>query len=58
MRDAAQATILVMGSTDGLGKRVAQVLAAKGATVLLHGRTSERLEATLEVLRSQTASEK
>ncbi len=58
MRDAAQATILVTGATDGLGRRVARELAAKGATVLLHGRSPERLEATLEELRSQTGSEK
>ena len=58
MRDAAQATILVTGATDGLGRRVARELAAKGATVLLHGRNPERLEATLEELMSQVGSEK
>src|SRR3712207_5369998 len=58
MRDAAEATILVTGATDGLGKRVARELAAKGTTVLLHGRSPERLEATLEELRSQTSSQK
>jgi NAD(P)-dependent dehydrogenase (short-subunit alcohol dehydrogenase family) len=58
MRDAAEATILVTGATDGLGKRVARELAAKGATVLLHGRNPERLEATLEELMSQVGSEK
>ena len=58
MRDAAEATILVTGATDGLGKRVAQELAAKGATVMLHGRSPERLEATLEELRRETGSEK
>jgi NAD(P)-dependent dehydrogenase (short-subunit alcohol dehydrogenase family) len=58
MTDAAEATILVTGATDGLGRRVAQVLAAMGATVLLHGRRPERLEATLEELRSQMVSEK
>jgi len=58
MRDAAEATILVTGATDGLGKRVARELAAKGTTVLLHGRSPERLEATLEELRSQTNTEK
>jgi NAD(P)-dependent dehydrogenase (short-subunit alcohol dehydrogenase family) len=58
MRDAAQATILVTGTTDGLGRRVARELTAKGVTVLLHGRNPERLEATLEELRSQTGSEK
>jgi NAD(P)-dependent dehydrogenase (short-subunit alcohol dehydrogenase family) len=58
MRDAAEATILITGATDGLGKRVARELAAKGTTVLLHGRSPERLEATLEELRSQTGSQK
>src|ERR671912_290582 len=58
MTNAAQATILVTGTTDGLGRRVAQEFAAEGATVLLHGRSPERLEATLEELRSQTGGEK
>jgi NAD(P)-dependent dehydrogenase (short-subunit alcohol dehydrogenase family) len=58
MRNLAEATILVTGATDGLGKRVARELAAKGTTVLLHGRSPERLEATLEELRGQTSTEK
>jgi NAD(P)-dependent dehydrogenase (short-subunit alcohol dehydrogenase family) len=58
MRDVAEARILVTGATDGLGRRVAQVVAAKGATMLLHGRNPERLKATLEELRIQPGSEK
>jgi NAD(P)-dependent dehydrogenase (short-subunit alcohol dehydrogenase family) len=58
MRNLAEATILVTGATDGLGKRVARELAAKGTTVLLHGRSPERLEDTLEELRGQTSSQK
>ena len=58
MRDAAQATILVTGATDGLGRRVAKELAAMGTTVLLHGRSPERLERSFEELRSQTVSGK
>ncbi len=46
------------GATDGLGKRVALELAAKGATVLLHGRNRERLEAALEEMGRETGSEK
>ena len=53
-----EATILVTGATDGLGKRVAFELAARGATVLLHGRSRERLEATLGEAREETGSEK
>jgi NAD(P)-dependent dehydrogenase (short-subunit alcohol dehydrogenase family) len=58
MRNLAEATILVTGATDGLGKRVARELAARGTTVLLHGRSPERLEDTLEELRGQTSSQK
>ncbi len=58
MRDVAEATVLVTGATDGLGRRVARELAAKGATVLLHGRSPERLRARLEDLRRETGGEK
>ena len=58
MRDLAEATVLVTGATDGLGKRVALELAAKGATVLLHGRSRERLEAAREEVQRETGSEK
>jgi NAD(P)-dependent dehydrogenase (short-subunit alcohol dehydrogenase family) len=58
MRDLEEEAILVTGATDGLGKRVVRELAAKGATVLLHGRSTERLEATFEEVREQTGNEK
>ncbi|HEY6673530.1 MAG TPA: SDR family NAD(P)-dependent oxidoreductase, partial [Rubrobacteraceae bacterium] len=48
MDDLAGAKVLITGATDGLGRRVAFDLATAGATVLLHGRSRERLEATLE----------
>src|ERR687890_592950 len=61
MRDAAEATILVTGATDGLGKRVAQELAAKGTTVLLHGRSHERLDVLVNnagiIVQERTESE-
>ena len=53
MRDVAGKTVLVTGATDGLGRHVARELAAKGATVLLHGRSQERLEAILKDVRGQ-----
>jgi NAD(P)-dependent dehydrogenase (short-subunit alcohol dehydrogenase family) len=53
-----EAAVLVTGATDGLGRGVARELAAKGAAVLLHGRSPERLGATLEELRSETGNEK
>jgi NAD(P)-dependent dehydrogenase (short-subunit alcohol dehydrogenase family) len=43
-------TVLVTGSTDGLGRQVARELARSGATVLIHGRDAERGERVLEEL--------
>jgi len=40
--DASGKTILITGSTDGVGRRVAQRLGAAGARVLAHGRDRER----------------
>jgi NAD(P)-dependent dehydrogenase (short-subunit alcohol dehydrogenase family) len=53
-----QRTILVTGSTDGLGLACATELAAEGATVLLHGRDEQRLNAARESIaaRSENAS--
>ena len=45
MRPLAEQTILVTGSTDGLGRRVAEVLAERGATVIVHGRDPEKTRA-------------
>ena len=40
-------TILVTGSTDGVGRVVAKRLAAEGANVLIHGRSQQRAERVL-----------
>ncbi|PXX31099.1 SDR family NAD(P)-dependent oxidoreductase [Burkholderia sp. MS455] len=37
--------VLVTGSTAGLGEAIAKLLAAEGATVVVHGRSSDRAEA-------------
>lgn len=50
--------ILVSGSTDGLGKATARELAARGATVLLHGRDRARCEAALREIRQATGNER
>lgn len=36
-------TILITGSTDGIGLETAKILALKGHNILLHGRSSEKL---------------
>jgi NAD(P)-dependent dehydrogenase (short-subunit alcohol dehydrogenase family) len=43
-----QKTILITGSTDGLGRLVAKRVAAAGANVLVHGRSKERGQAVVE----------
>ena len=44
------ATILITGATDGLGRGLAAALAERGDTVLVHGRSQERIDATLAEL--------
>ncbi|HEY3592800.1 MAG TPA: SDR family NAD(P)-dependent oxidoreductase [Polyangiaceae bacterium] len=56
MTDLARKTILITGSTDGLGKGVAMDLAKKGATLLLHGRDAGRLSATADAARAGGAT--
>lgn len=47
-------TILITGSTDGIGKLAAIRLASEGHTIILHGRNSEKLAAVIEKVKSQT----
>jgi NAD(P)-dependent dehydrogenase (short-subunit alcohol dehydrogenase family) len=56
MKPLAQQTILITGSTDGLGKQTAFALARQGATVLLHGRNQQRLETTLREIQDMTGN--
>jgi NAD(P)-dependent dehydrogenase (short-subunit alcohol dehydrogenase family) len=44
-------TVLVTGSTDGVGRYVAAQLAADGAKVLIHGRDKERAKALIDEIR-------
>ena len=43
-------TFLITGATDGLGRGVAEALADQGHTLLLHGRSRERLDAAAGTL--------
>jgi NAD(P)-dependent dehydrogenase (short-subunit alcohol dehydrogenase family) len=58
MRPLDRQTILVTGATDGLGRALARELAARGATVLLHGRSEQRLEDTRRELAEATGSDR
>jgi NAD(P)-dependent dehydrogenase (short-subunit alcohol dehydrogenase family) len=48
-------TVLITGSTDGLGRELAVRLAAEGARVLIHGRDAGRAEEVRERIREATA---
>jgi NAD(P)-dependent dehydrogenase (short-subunit alcohol dehydrogenase family) len=50
-------TVLVTGSTDGLGKEVARQLGALGAFVIVHGRNPERGEEVVRTIRSAGAGD-
>jgi NAD(P)-dependent dehydrogenase (short-subunit alcohol dehydrogenase family) len=58
MRPVDEQTILVTGATDGLGRALARELAAAGATVLLHGRSKQRLEDTRREIAAATGSDR
>ncbi len=45
-------TVLITGSTDGVGRRVAERLAQVGTTVLIHGRDHARAERLLAEIRN------
>ncbi|MCK0129102.1 SDR family NAD(P)-dependent oxidoreductase [Erythrobacter sp. F6033] len=45
------ATILITGATDGIGLETAKQLATRGHNLLLHGRSTEKLDAAVAVVR-------
>jgi NAD(P)-dependent dehydrogenase (short-subunit alcohol dehydrogenase family) len=57
MRPLAEQTILVTGATDGLGRGLAGELAARGATVLVHGRDQARGRETVEEIIGETGNQ-
>jgi len=55
--DMAGKTILITGSTDGVGRYVAAHLAAQGADVLIHGRDAARAQSLIgEIVRGGHAA--
>ena len=45
-------TILITGTTDGIGKHLAKKLASEGHHVILHGRNPQKLELALQEVRA------
>jgi len=58
MRALEEQTILITGATDGLGRQVAEDLARRGAQIVVHGRSRERGEATVEAIRATTGNDR
>lgn len=50
-------TILITGSTDGIGKHLAMKLASEGHEVILHGRNSEKLRLALSDIQLKTGNQ-
>ncbi|MEL6416683.1 MAG: SDR family NAD(P)-dependent oxidoreductase [Pseudomonadota bacterium] len=45
-------TIMITGSTDGIGFETAKLLARDGHTLLLHGRNAQKLEAVIKAVKA------
>ena len=50
-------TVLITGSTDGVGRYVAMKLAAAGARVLIHGRDTKRAQALADEIKRVSGRE-
>ncbi|WCB93036.1 FabG-like 3-oxoacyl-(acyl-carrier-protein) reductase [Baekduia alba] len=48
--DLTGKTVLITGATDGLGRALAREVLDAGATVIVHGRSADRIEATVDEL--------
>lgn len=49
---------LITGATSGLGKETAKVLAKRGYTLVIHGRSKTKAEATLQEIRKEVKNAK
>lgn len=51
-------TVLVTGSTAGIGYAIAELLAREGATVIVNGRSKERVDDAVKQLRARAGQDK
>jgi NAD(P)-dependent dehydrogenase (short-subunit alcohol dehydrogenase family) len=58
MRPLAEQTILITGSTDGLGRQLAREVGRSGAQVIIHGRDADRAEQVRDEIRRDSGNER
>jgi NAD(P)-dependent dehydrogenase (short-subunit alcohol dehydrogenase family) len=58
MRSLEQSTVVITGATNGLGRWLAERVAAKGARVVVHGRDAERTDRTRDEITAATGNER
>lgn len=49
-------TVLITGSTDGIGKELGKLFAHSGARLILHGRNPQRLSSTIEEISRESGN--
>ncbi len=49
-------TVLITGSTDGIGKQTAKTLAEQGAHVLVHGRNAANVQAVIKEIQFRVST--
>lgn len=58
MKASGRRTVLITGSTDGMGRWLAVRLAGSGAHVLVHGRSAQRAEQVCHEIREATGEDR
>ncbi len=56
MAEMSGRVCLITGSTNGIGRATAEALARLGASVILHGRSAERLDAAAREIKASTGN--
>lgn len=51
-------TVLITGATDGIGRITAEMMAKAGATLLLHGRSQEKIQRAIDEIKQATGNDK